>query len=129
MGCRGQVKILMENPIKEDNTIKKNPKGVYLYTHWNAGLLVENVQNALSKGWRWNDESYLARIIYDQMTLGEPEEQETGYGIDLAEHGDIEVLVTVDCFNQKITVKDDVNGTKLDEAFTEFVKLDLQKVI
>ena len=44
--------------------------GVYLYTHWGASDLIDVVREALAKKWRWDDESYLARIIFDTMLDG-----------------------------------------------------------
>lgn len=53
---------------------------VYLYTHWGGYTLPLVVQRALAKGWRWDDDAYLARIIFDEMTHGE-HGLETGFGI------------------------------------------------
>ncbi len=52
---------------------------IYLYTHWGGTDLPQTLQNALKRKWRWQDESYLARIILQEMTG--PEIRETGYGI------------------------------------------------
>lgn len=89
MGDRGQVYI------KDVKT--------YLYTHWGATELPEQVEKAIAKKWRWNDPEYLARIIFDEMTDGSHGE-ETGYGIGNSKHGDIWMLVTVDCQKQTMTV-------------------------
>ena len=98
MGDRGQVYI-------------KDTK-VYLYTHWDASNLAENVEKAVAKGWRWNDPDYLARIIFDVMTKGE-QGGETGFGIGTQKHGDIWLLVTVDCKKQTVTVSEEhyIGGT------------------
>jgi hypothetical protein len=53
---------------------------VYLYTHWQATELPFLVAQGLSKGrFRWDDESYLNRILFDNLTgyTG----GETGFGI------------------------------------------------
>ncbi len=52
---------------------------IYLYTHWGGSELPETLQNALKRKWRWDDESYLTRIIFQEMTG--PELRETGFGI------------------------------------------------
>ncbi len=52
---------------------------VYLYTHWDGYRLSVIVRNALARKLRWNDPSYLARIVFQQM-LGS-DAGETGYGI------------------------------------------------
>lgn len=107
MGDRGQVRV-------KDGWAEGY---VYLYTHWGAYRLVQSVQRAMAKRWRWNDSCYLARIIFDEMKrLGESEkigyqpEQamcdvgETGYGICTARHGDTRIEVQVDAENKKVTV-------------------------
>jgi hypothetical protein len=41
---------------------------IYLYTHWGAEDLKENLKKALVRGIsRWDDASYLARIIFSEM--------------------------------------------------------------
>ena len=83
MGCRGQVLIESE--------------GVYLYTHWGADTLLDDVLRAVNspKGQsRRTDGEYLARIIFCEMVKDDID-GETGYGIGTQEHGDIQLLVTV----------------------------------
>jgi hypothetical protein len=92
MGARAQVLIKDE--------------GVYLYTHWGSGNIVADVRTALRSGAgrnRIDDPEYLARIIFDVMQAGE-HGTETGFGIGTSEHGDIDILVTVDCANRTVTV-------------------------
>ncbi len=102
MGDRGQVKI----------------GGVYLYTHWGAIGLIEDVQTALNNKWRWHDLEYLARIIFDVMTAGEQGE-EAGYGIGIQKHGDIWRLIEITKDNIRVIDNDKevFNGT-----FEEFLK-------
>jgi hypothetical protein len=57
-------------------------EAVFLYSHWGGSELPQTLHAALSKRWRWNDESYLARIVLDTMT-GRGHGQETGYGISI----------------------------------------------
>lgn len=86
MGDRGQIKI----------------GGVYLYTHW-GGYNIKNIlQRALNKRWRWDDEEYLARIIFESMIERE-RGTETGYGIGTAMHGDLNhPLLEVDTKRQRV---------------------------
>jgi hypothetical protein len=91
MGCRGQVRI-------------KDSYGnsVFLYTHWGACELKEDVALALARRKRWTDSEYLTRIIFDQMKgndLGH-----LSFGIGTTEHGDIEELIYVDIEKQEIVV-------------------------
>lgn len=92
MGDRGQVYI------KDEKT--------YLYTHWGATDLPAQVERAIAKKWRWDDPEYLARIIFDEMTDGSHGE-ETGFGIGHSQHGDIWMLVIVDCKKQTVTIKEE----------------------
>jgi hypothetical protein len=62
--------------VKED----EKDKGVFLYGHWSGDETPRLLQKALKKHWRWDDASYLARIIFEQMTIGQ-RDTETGYGI------------------------------------------------
>ena len=76
--------------------------GVYLYSHWGSGNILETVGKAIDKHWRWNDPEYLARIILETM-IGKNSGAETGFGIGTKMHGDIDNLVTVDCDKQLVT--------------------------
>ena len=58
-------------------------RGVYLYTHWAGTELPETLQSALRRGERWDDEQYLARIVFCEMVKGN-ESGETGYGISVS---------------------------------------------
>ena len=108
MGARAQVKI------------EEHGAAVYLYTHWGAGSIVETVKTALRKKWRWTDSEYLARIIFCQMVKGY-EDEETGFGIGTEEHGDIEILVTVNIPNQTVTVKDVYVNSEQVMTFEQFI--------
>lgn len=110
MGCRGQILI-------EDT-------GVYLYTHWGADSMVNDLKRILAtrgvRG-RWNDDEYLARIIFSQMVKNDIDGT-TGYGIGSSEHGDIEKLITINCEKQTIKVQyiyEDV--TREYKSFDEFI--------
>lgn len=89
--------------------------GVYLYTHWNAHKLQETVKKALAKMWRWDDPTYLTRIIFCEMVKGY-EMEELGFGIGTKMQGDIRLLITVDS-NQRTVIAED--GKKY--TFNEFI--------
>lgn len=56
-------------------------RAVYLYTHWHGSELPQILAKALLRGIdRWTDGQYLARIIFNEMTLGD-ELGTTGFGI------------------------------------------------
>lgn len=85
MGARAQVFI-------ED-------AGVYLYTHWGADSIEDTVNESLNSERgksRRGDGEYLARIILEDMIEAEGGRgEETGFGIGVSQHGDIEKLITV----------------------------------
>ncbi len=69
-------------------------EGVYLYQHYDGYNLPNVVKSALSKGQRWDDSEYLARIIFCEMVKSDIGGS-TGYGIGSTRHSDIEYLVTI----------------------------------
>ena len=87
--------------------------GVYLYTHWGASDLIDVVRKALAKKWRWDDQIYLARIIFDTMLEG-CHGTETGFGI-MTEPIDEWRCIHVDCNKQRVIVvdngKENINET------------------
>lgn len=115
---RGQVKI----------------SGVYLYTHWDATELIENVQRALAKRWRWHDHEYLARIIFDEMkltgkivqkeygTVAVCDVGETGYGIGSEQHADICRLIEITADNKVIVT--DCDKEIFNGSFEDFLKFE-----
>lgn len=119
MGDRSQI------AIKEYGEKAK----VFLYGHW-MGDPRPILQEALKKNQRWDDNEYLARIIFDVMTEGMHGE-ETGFGIGTRKHGDIEHPIPVlDCEKQTITW---IKGEYSDEipekcTFEEFCGLDFSHI-
>ena len=56
-------------------------EAVFLYSHWGGTELPEVLRQGLIAGrGRWDDATYLARIIFDTM-IGGGQGEETGYGI------------------------------------------------
>jgi hypothetical protein len=110
MGCRGQVKI------KDDY----GDGSVYLYTHWGAEELKEDVALALARRKRWTDSEYLARIIFDQMKGNDV--GHLSFGISTSEHGDNEQLITIDCKNKQISWLGNSLGVSCC-SFEEFIEL------
>lgn len=54
---------------------------IYFYTHWDGYVLPNIVAEALDAGKdRWADPPYLARVIFNYMTMNDPTGV-TGYGI------------------------------------------------
>ena len=80
MGMRRNIKLEYgTNTIETNESI--HPHSIYFYTHWDALNMPQKLQSALIRGKaRWNDESYLARIIFSDLIKGE-EMDLLGYGI------------------------------------------------
>lgn len=110
MGDRGEVKLIYgeyDNPI-------------YLYTCWGAHELLETLRAALERGRsRWNDSSYLARIIFSEMIKDEVMDKD-GYGIHPRHQGDVWRVVEVDLINNTVAVIDRNEDAKA-ISFEEFL--------
>jgi hypothetical protein len=91
MGDRGNIKVIQE----------ENSTPIYLYTHWNGSSILETVQKALQKHWRWNDSPYLTRIIFDVLTETK-HGNEIGFGISTFICDNEHLIVVVDVPKQKV---------------------------
>ena len=90
MGNRRNVELKYESGAK-----------IYLYTHWGGTELPSIVSRALERGKdRWDNESYLARIIFSEMTQRE-EMSLTGYGISPYPPDEEHAHITIDFKDQK----------------------------
>jgi hypothetical protein len=59
---------------------------VWFYTHWSGHRIEQIVADALDRGRdRWNDETYLARIIFCELVGEDNLMDNTGFGIGLSE--------------------------------------------
>lgn len=60
---------------------RENGPRIYLYTHWQGYNVPAIVHKSLEFGKsRWDDPSYLARIVFSSLTLGEL--SDIGFGLD-----------------------------------------------
>ena len=95
MGDRANIKI---------NT-RRDGASIWLYTHWNGDELPELLQLALQKAKnRWNDPSYGARILVDQITKSGRDE-ETGWGLDTGIGDNSYPVLEVDFPSQAVNVQ------------------------
>jgi hypothetical protein len=109
MGDRANIKINTRN----------NGTSIWLYTHWNGYELPELLKTALIKAKnRWNDPSYGARILVDQITK-EGRDEETGWGLDTGIGDNSYPVLEVDFPTQKVNIQ----GMKADYAvsFADYV--------
>ena len=101
MGDRANVRILQSSG--QTRRAGDQPQAVFLYTHWGGSELAYVLQEALKRKERWDDEVYLARIIFAEMTKGQ-EKTETGYGIATSICDNEHQILTVDCKAQYIRI-------------------------
>lgn len=103
MGDRGNIKV----------------GNVFLYTHWEGSELKKILRTAFKKKWRWDDEPYLTRIIFDVMTDGMHGE-ETGFGISTGICDNDNPILEVDVKKQKVIEWADENLTKKKKEWDTF---------
>ena len=86
MGDRGNIVLKLEAHHKPEQYL-------YLYTHWSGSRILETLQKALVRGRsRWDDPSYLARIIFCELIGANNWESLTGFGLHVGQAGDNEHL-------------------------------------
>ena len=95
MGARANIRV------KQSTT---KPSYVYLYSHWKGESLTIDLKQALARKQRWDDESYLARIIFCQMVKGY-EAEETGFGISTEITDNNFPVITVDPSKATVTIE------------------------
>ena len=116
MGCRGTIEIWENGAAPKDEE-----RPVVLYTHWGAREMEDDLRDVLSRKLRWNDPSYLSRMIFSRMIRNDID-GELNYGILTDNVGDAEVEIIVDCNRQEVIVKGwDENDTY---TFDEFIDPD-----
>lgn len=98
MSASRNIKIEYRN-VNEDG-IQDFP--IFFYTHWDAEKLPQVIKDALIRGQdKWDDESYLARIIFSEMIKDNVLDL-TGYGIDIQEGQKDLPTITVNLSTQQV---------------------------
>jgi len=70
MGSRGHI-VVVQHP-----HYRGKPEGeVYLYTHWGGEFLPLFVQQTLARRKAWDDESYLARMLFCTLVRDDMDEE------------------------------------------------------
>jgi hypothetical protein len=103
MGMRRNIKLVYKELIPVFNNFGSHKRSeIYFYTHWGAEGLEDTLRAALIRGKeRWDDESYLARIIFSEM-VREDVDGTTGYGIAPYERDDEFPTITVDMLKKSV---------------------------
>lgn len=103
---------------------------IYLYTHWSGYELPKTLQAALKRGKdRWNDQPYLGRVIFNEMTKGN-ENQVTGFGLTtyLTDNTVNRPLLVVDSEAQRVSLRtEDGKAVGNTWTFENFCTMDLGK--
>lgn len=121
MGDRGNIVI-------RDGSKSGKPSDVWFYTHWNGTTMGQTVQTALARKKRWDDSSYLARIIFCQCVKGDIG-GETGWGITTSMTDNEHAILIVDVDAQAVIQCKETNDTIGAEekrwTFAEFLEADV----
>src|SRR5262245_36468271 len=98
---------------------------IYLYTHWGGSAVARIVQCALLRARdRWDDEPYLARIVFTELTAGS-EQDTTGFGLSTYLTDNEHDLVVVDADKQTVAIQPPDKPPSATFTFAEFANLDL----
>jgi hypothetical protein len=109
MGDRANIEMVFEDGNK-----------IYFYTHWAGSELPNTLKSALIRGkGRWDDEPYLARIIFSEMIQDEIFDT-TGYGISPYLGDNEHPIIVVNPSKQTVNI--DGIG---EWSFEEFIKTNL----
>jgi hypothetical protein len=134
VGDRGNIVLNQESDTADAAGIK--PQRIFLYAHWDGYRLPRTLQEALIKASdegsqypqsRWGDESYLGRIIFQQMI--NDADGITGYGISTYQGDGEHPLLVVDSDKQTVHLEalfsDDRAVTHGPWTFEQYVAMDL----
>jgi hypothetical protein len=91
MGDRGNV------------VLEQEGKEIFLYSHWGGTEIPGIVQRVIAKRIRWDDDAYLGRLIFQEMTRG-CEDEETGFGISTYAPDNEYPYIRVNSDKQAVTV-------------------------
>lgn len=96
MGDRANIVIL------QDDQAPTSKIAVFLYSHWGGEEMPDILADALDYGQeRWNDPSYLARIIFQKMV--KTDRGMTGFGISVHLTDNEHPLLVVNTQKQTVT--------------------------
>jgi len=119
MGDRGNIRVIQTKNVEKNGKWTTKPgASIWLYTHRTGSDVAQVAHRALAKRWRWNDDTYLTRIVYDELAKGNYG-TETSFGIG-TELGDNEhVIVELDVAKQEVRFVDHLaTKPKILETFT-----------
>lgn len=101
--------------------LQSDKSQIWLYSHWGGSELPERLKRGIAAGkGRWNDESYLTKIIFGHAVPEENWKEETGYGISGRIQDNGHPISVVDVPRQKVFTMDEgllIEG-KVPDGFT-----------
>lgn len=113
MGDKGNIKIKYEDG-----------NSIYFYGHWSGYKMFDILKDALIKGKsRWNDEAYLARIIFCEL-IKDSTDEITGFGIAPYVCDNEYPILSVNCSLKEIEMLTLSNKENIKTwNFNEFIEL------
>lgn len=86
---------------------EENGGTMYFYTHWHGfDYMKQALMRALAKKVRWDDDSYLARMIFCEVVKADIESS-TGFGLSTQLYDNEHPIIVVDIRSQSVTIGDD----------------------
>ena len=120
MGSRGNIVVVQHSEQEADGE-------VYLYTHWGGEGLPLYVQSTLARRERWDDESYLARMLFCSLLGPDELGEDTGLGISTYLGDNEYPLLKVDTALATVSMVDpDGDYPTRTWSFEQFVALQLE---
>ncbi len=93
--------------------LRQQDQHIYLYTHWDGEELPETLRQGLIRGQsRWDDETYLGRVLFDEM-VKDDKDGVTGFGIGVYPSDNEHPYLVVDATGGTVSVHSDMPGTGL----------------
>lgn len=94
---------------------KNKVEFVCLYTHLGGYELAKTVQTSLKKKWRWGDEPYLARIIFQEM-VGD-DKGDRGFGISTGICDNEHPIIVIDGVEKRVGFVEEEIFVKARDAY------------
>jgi len=119
MGDRGNIEIVQGTKLG-NNGEQRALDSVYLYTHWRGSQVCQVLAKALKEGQRWDDPSYLTRIIFNELQGTDREATGFGIGIGIPDDNEYAIPKVIWSNNEKPELRVHYNGR--DFSPNEFIE-------
>lgn len=96
---------------------------VWLYGHWMGDESIRIVRTVLERHERWGDESYLARMLFNEMTKEDPMGS-TGFGISTSMQDNEHPIIVLEPRTQTVWVEAEDGSVILEpRKFEEYLAI------